>query len=302
MSEIQNNNEAIDDAALDAELQKSIDQVKAGKTITETPSSQADITTTTEVKTEVKDVPSDEGAGDPQPVDVKDNADDFRIPNKGKFESDEAYEKRVELFDLVKKRKAATTPEALQALSNEISKSKDELKILSKSDKNLQTREVTTTDSSINEDPAVVADREKLKAAGGVTMEEVQKILQEERTRLEVSSNLTQFVGKHPQLNDPDVREVFFDFVDSNFNWQDKSGKELTTTLELAFESMFKPAESIQDRVLKSANVHEKVNAMQFPGSTGAVVSELSPELKASIEELKSTGMSEEKALELLSE
>ncbi len=302
MSEIQNNNEAIDDAALDAELQKSIDQVKAGKTITETPSSQADVTTTTEVKTEVKDVPSDEGAGDPQPVDVKDNADDFRIPNKGKFESDEAYEKRVELFDLVKKRKAATTPEALQALSNEISKSKDELKILSKSDKNLQTREVTTTDSSINEDPAVVADREKLKAAGGVTMEEVQKILQEERTRLEVSSNLTQFVGKHPQLNDPDVREVFFDFVDSNFNWQDKSGKELTTTLELAFESMFKPAESIQDRVLKSANVHEKVNAMQFPGSTGAVVSELSPELKASIEELKSTGMSEEKALELLSE
>ncbi len=302
MSEIQNNNEAIDDAALDAELQKSIDQVKAGKTITETPSSQADVTTTTEVKTEVKDVASDEGAGDPQPVDVKDNADDFRIPNKGKFESDEAYEKRVELFDLVKKRKAATTPEALQALSNEISKSKDELKILSKSDKNLQTREVTTTDSSINEDPAVVADREKLKAAGGVTMEEVQKILQEERTRLEVSSNLTQFVGKHPQLNDPDVREVFFDFVDSNFNWQDKSGKELTTTLELAFESMFKPAESIQDRVLKSANVHEKVNAMQFPGSTGAVVSELSPELKASIEELKSTGMSEEKALELLSE
>lgn len=302
MSEIQNNNEAIDDAALDAELQRSIDQVKAGKTITETPSSQADVTTTTEVKTEVKDVVSDEGAGDPQPVDVKDNADDFRIPNKGKFESDEAYEKRVELFDLVKKRKAATTPEALQALSNEISKSKDELKILSKSDKNLQTREVTTTDSSINEDPAVVADREKLKAAGGVTMEEVQKILQEERTRLEVSSNLTQFVGKHPQLNDPDVREVFFDFVDSNFNWQDKSGKELITTLELAFESMFKPAESIQDRVLKSANVHEKVNAMQFPGSTGAVVSELSPELKASIEELKSTGMSEEKALELLSE
>jgi len=40
---------------------------------------------------------------------------------------------------------------------------------------------------------------------------------------------------------------------------------------------------------------------MQFPGSTGASRNDYSPEMKKSIEELKSTGMSEDKAIELLS-
>ena len=73
------------------------------------------------------------------------------------------------------------------------------------------------------------------------------------------------------------------------------------TVLELARESMFKPSETITERVLKGANVQEKVNAMQFPGGTTAK-SDYSPEMRKSIDELKATGMSEEKALELLSD
>jgi len=40
---------------------------------------------------------------------------------------------------------------------------------------------------------------------------------------------------------------------------------------------------------------------MQFPGGTGGKT-EFSPEMRKSIDELKATGMSEEKAVELLSD
>jgi hypothetical protein len=102
-------------------------------------------------------------------------------------------------------------------------------------------------------------------------------------------------------LKDPDVREVFFDFVDANYNWQGKSGKDLITILELAKEAMFKPSESIEERVIKGANVQEKVNAMQFPGGTNGK-QDFSPEMRKSIDEMKATGMSEEKAIALLSD
>ena len=64
---------------------------------------------------------------------------------------------------------------------------------------------------------------------------------------------------------------------------------------------MFKPSETITERVLKGATVQEKVNAMQFPGGTIAK-QDYSPEMKNSISELVATGMSEEKAAELLSD
>ena len=73
------------------------------------------------------------------------------------------------------------------------------------------------------------------------------------------------------------------------------------TVLELAREAMFKPSETIQERVLKGADVQQKINAMQFPGGSIAK-GDFSPEMRKSIDELKSTGMSEEKAIELLSD
>ena len=49
-------------------------------------------------------------------------------------------------------------------------------------------------------------------------------------------------------MSDPDVREVFFDFVDQNYLWQGKSGKDFMAVLEMAYENMFKPSETIQEK------------------------------------------------------
>lgn len=288
-----------DESALDKELEASISAVKAGNVLEEK----------TPVKTEEKEPAKEpetkvEEPAKPQVDDeTKEKKYDYRIPNKGKFESDESYEKRVELLDLVQKRKLAKSDDQRQQLSDQINKTKSQLGALNGTDKNinpLNTKaEVDTKKEEVDE--VLAADRERLKQLGGATKDDIQEIIQKERMASEVKGTLEKFVDRHEELKDADAREVFFDFVDSNFNWQGKTGKELMTVLELARESMFKPSESIQERVIKAANVQEKVNAMQFPGGSVAK-QDFSPEMKKSIEELKSAGYSEEKAIELLSD
>ena len=312
--EIKNEGEKIetpvnDEAELDKALEDSINEVKAGKALA--PAKE-------EVKVGEKKGAEGETPKEPEtpkqednskpPVDEakKDGEYNFRVPNKGKFESDESYEKRIELMDLVKRRKLAKTDEQKQQLSDQIKTTKNQIKNLNGSDKitnplNQTSGVDTTKKEEVIEDELLKADRERLKQLGGATKEDIEEILQKERQAIEVKSTLERFVERHAELKDIDTREVFFDFVDSNYNWQNKSGKELMTVLELARESMFKPSETTQERVLKGADVQNKVNAMQFPGGTIAKA-DVSPEMRKSIDELKATGMSEEKALELLSE
>jgi len=286
-----------DDAALDKELAESLDGIKAGKE----PASVK-----VEDKPKEPETPKVEDHSNPLAEVKKEGEYDFRVPNKGKFESDESFEKRIELMDLVKRRKLAKTDEQKQQLSEEIKTAKSQIKNLNGTDK------ITNPLNKISgvdiekkkeepEDEALKADKERLRQLGGATKEDIEQIIQKERIASEVKSTLAKFVDRHTELKDDDAREVFFDFVDSNYNWQNKSGKELMTVLELARESMFKPSETIQDRVLKAANVQEKVNAMQFPGGTVAK-NDFSPDVRKSIDELKATGLSEEKAIELLSE
>lgn len=304
---VPNVNPEIDEAALDAEINKSINEIKAGQPVESAPtgatgeadpSGEAEPTGSTGATGEAP-------TGEPQPT-GETGEDEIRIPNKGKYESDEAYEKRIELFDLVKRRQAAKTPEAKAALSEAVNRAKGELKSISGPEKFIQPKTETApadaTGASGEADPALEADKERLKALGGATKEDVAALIAQTRHEEAVRSDLQKFVEKHPELKDTDMREVFFDFVDSNYVWQGKSGKELATTLALAHEAMFKKDESVQDRVLKAAGVAEKVNAMQFPGTPGAgAKSAHSPEMQKSIDELKSTGMSEDKAIELLS-
>ena len=298
-----------DEAALDAELNKSIEDFKAGNEIKPTAEIKP------EVKVEAPAAPGPTGATGPAepkpqvedpskpPVEAKaEEGFEFRVPNKGKFESDESYELRIGLLDLVKRRKAATTPEAKAALSEEISKTKGQLKNLNSADKPINNLNKTVEEPKVEEeDPALKADRERLKALGGVTKEDVQEMARQERLQLDIKSTLDKFVDRTPEMKDPDVREVFFDFVNENYAWQGKSGKELLTILELARENMFKPSETIQDRVIKGANVAEKISAMGFQGNTDSKV-QVSAEKRKDIDELKATGMSEEKAIELLSD
>jgi len=272
------------DDALDQELEDSINKLKAGKELVEN-----------QVKPEEVENP------DEAPVKNSDEATmDFKLPLKSKFESDEVYEKRVELMEHIQKKKVAVTEEQKQNLSDKIQGTRNDIRELSISQKKESInnpKEIVEIPEDI--DPQTKADLERLKELGGATKEDIQQILQEERDKQSVNNTLEGFVERHPMFKDQDTRDVFFDFVDNNYNWQNKSGKELMTVLELAKENMFKPAEGIQDRVLKSANVAEKVNTMQFPGGTNTQ-SNIPDGDEAAVAELMAAGMSEKKALELL--
>lgn len=305
-----------DEAELDAALAASIASVKAGQTIgvADSQGQVTDVSQTGETGPtggtgEAEAEPTGETGSTGEAPTGETSATgatgegDIRIPNKGKWESDEAYEKRIELFDLVKKRQAATTPEAKAALSDAVKKAKGELKTLGGGERFIQPKPDAATGETGEIDPALAADQARLKALGGATKEDIAELLAQRDQEAAVRNDLQNFVGKHDELKDPDMREVFFDFVDQNFVWQGKSGKDLTTTLELAHEAMFRPSESVQQRVLKGADVAAKVGAMQFPGGTsGNKAITRSPEMQKSIDEMKATGMSEEKAIELLSD
>ena len=294
--------EVDDEAELDKVIEESIESVKAGNELA--PKKE-------EVKVEEKkevtpEAPVPEDPSTPPVVDPekKEGEYDYRIPNKGKFESDESFEKRIELMDLVKKRKLAKTEEQKDNLTKEIQTTKGQLKNLNGTDKFINPlNNKSDVDPKKNEedDPALAADKKRLQELGGATKEDIEEIVQKRQLAIEVKSTLDSFVDRHTELGDVDTREVFFDFVDSNYNWQNKSGKELMTVLELARESMFKPSETITERVLAGADVQNKVNAMQFPGGT-VVKTQHSPEVQKSIDEMTATGMSEEKALELISD
>ena len=293
--------EVNEDAELDKALEESINSVKAGKDLT--PAKVED--KVEEPKGETPEVPKQEDNSNPPVDEPKKDEYDFRIPNKGKFESDESYEKRIELMDLVKKRKLAKTDEDRQQISAKINETKGQLKNINGTDKFInplnEKSEKPSDKPAEPVDETLEADKERLRQLGGATKEDIEQILQKERLAVEVKGTLEKFVERHTELKDEDTREVFFDFVDSNYNWQNKSGKELMTVLELARESMFKPSETITERVLKGANVQEKVNAMQFPGGT-IEKTDYSPDMRKSIDELTATGLSEEKAIELLSD
>lgn len=290
-----------DESALDKELEDSINSVKAGNALAPEKKEEVKVE---EKKEETPEAPVPGDTSESPIVDPEKKEYDYRIPNKGKFESDESFEKRIELMDLVKKRKLATTDEQKQQLTESIRTAKGQLKNLNGADKlinplNQKSEVVPKKDEE--EDLALKADRERLKELGGATKEDIEEIIQKQQLAAEVKSTLDNFIGRHDEFKDEDVREVFFDFVDSNYNWQNKSGKSLMTVLELARESMFKPSETIQERVLKGAGVQNKVNAMQFPGGTVAKT-DYSPEMQKSIDEMVATGMSEAKAVELLSD
>lgn len=297
------NVEVNEDADLDNELAETLSSIRAENKV-EVKSEP------TEEKAETPSEDSPEKADSPAKEEVLPTDDEktaivegFKTPTKGKFESEESYQQRLKLADLVAERKAAKSKEEKEQISEDISKTRRELSRLNNSDDKFIK---TNNSEALNEvktevDPALEADKARLKELGGATREEIQEIIQQERHAGEVKSALETFIARHPELKDEDTREVFFDFVDSNYNWNGKSGKELMTVLELARENMFKPSETISERVLKGAGVQEKVNAMQFPGGT-VVKSAISPELRKDLDELKATGMSEEKAMELLSD
>jgi len=297
-----------DESTLDKELETTISAIKAGQE----PPKVVEEVKPEEVKPEPKveekppEVKAEESSNPPVP-DSEESKYEFKLPipgkprGKQKFESDEVYEKRIELMDLISRKKLSKTEEQREQLSSKIQETRKEMSLLNQSAGIINPLNKVESAKPEVEDEALKADKERLKQLGGATKDDIAEIVRQERIAADTKSTLEKFVDRYPELKDTDVREVFFDFVDSNYNWNGKTGKALMTVLELARENMFRPSESIQERVLKGANVQEKINAMQFPGGALAKTG-YSPEQRKEIDELKATGMSEEKALELLSE
>jgi hypothetical protein len=119
--------------------------------------------------------------------------------------------------------------------------------------------------------------------------------------KMETEATLTidSFFEKHIEFKDPAVKEVFTDFFDSNYKLEGKDAKGMMQVLELAHAAMFRPNETIQERVLEGANVQEKVNAMQFPGGS-IVKTGLTPSQEQSVKEMVASGLSEDKARALI--
>jgi len=96
--------EVDDESELDKALEDSINSVQAGNELA--PEKKEGVKVE-EKKEETPETPVPEDPSTPPVIDPekKEGEYDYRIPNKGKFESDESFEKRIELMDLVKKRK-----------------------------------------------------------------------------------------------------------------------------------------------------------------------------------------------------
>lgn len=310
---------ANDEAALDAEILANINDIRANKGIATipttaapaaapapdegtgtTPPAPAPAIVKTPEQTPPAPAPAAPATAQPAPIDANDKP--IVVPAKDKFESEEAFNKRKELAELAQARRDAKTPEEKTALKTKMENVRREYGNLNSIDRTATTSPNGETVTPAPEDPVLAADKARLKALGGMTREDFQEEMHQARHEENVRGTLNSFVDRHPELQDPDTRDVFFDFVDSTYVWKDKSGKELMTVLELARESMFKPSETVQERVIKAAGVQEKVNAMQFPGGT-VVTPGLDPAKKQSIAELMTVpGMTEEKALELISD
>jgi hypothetical protein len=195
MEQDTNNQIDADEAALDAELNASIEAVKAGNALE--PEKPVDPIKKEEPVVGVDPKPATplEDPSTP-PAENKEEGYEFRIPNKGKFESDEAYEKRIELLDLVKQRKLATTPEKKQELSDAIKTTKNQLRNINGSDKINNPLNNDIDIKKEEEDPGLVADRERLKALGGATKEDIAEVIRQERLLEETKSSLNTFCRK----------------------------------------------------------------------------------------------------------
>ena len=173
------NPEVVDETELDKELEDSINSVQAGKALAPKSESEDEEEVKPEEKSEEpaevkepaeapEETPKAEDPSTPPVDEAKPEGYDYRIPNKGKFESDESFEKRIELMDLVKKRKLAKTDEQREQISDEINTTKGQLKTLNGSDRLInplnEKSEVDTNKPEEVIDESLKADKERLKA------------------------------------------------------------------------------------------------------------------------------------------
>jgi len=219
---------------------------------------------------------------------------DLKVPVRGKFESEESYAVRTNIAEMIKAKEAAGTDSEKAVISEELKNFRKEFGHLINNNRS----QLSTYDNSTPSD--VTSDDDD--QATPVSLEDVDAYFNQRMQAQENKLVTETFFNKYPEFTDTNVRDVFIDFFDSNYKIEGKTGGQLRQVLELARDAMFKPNQSIQERVLKGANVQEKVNAMQFPGGT-IVRPGLTPDQQRSVDEMVSTGlMSEDQARKIILE
>lgn len=245
-----------------------------------------EIPESTDVSKTAVETPSQEAQ-----TDEKTPTYDLRVPVRGPFESEESYAVRLQISEMLKKRETASTEDERSEVQKELKKFREEFGHLINSNRSQFSQDRDDAPSDVQPDDG---SQKKF-----VSVDELDKILAEKQIQTENKFIIDSFFSKHPEFSDQNVRDVFVDFFDSNYKIDGKSGSQITQVLELARSAMFKPAQSIEERVLKGANVQEKVNAMQFPGGT-IVRNGLTPDQQRSVDEMKAAGISEDRARELI--
>lgn len=257
---------------------------KTAEESTSQSTASADTTGTAPVAAQV----AESQTGNAPNTDAKDL---IRFPEKGKFETDDSYNVRLQIAEMIKKRESAESTSEKDAIQAELRKFRDEFGHLITNNR---------SQSSIRDDaPADVQPQKGNQTAIEDIDSVIEKKLMERQIWMDNKSAIDTFFDSTPELQDPVTRQVFIDFFDANYKIEGKSPKEVTQTLNLAKQAVFRPAETVQERVLKGAEVQDKVNAMQFPGGT-IVKTGLTPDQQQSIDEMVATGMSEDRARALI--
>ncbi len=297
-NEEQKAQDVIVDDDSDLELDKLINDTIAGASSQEQKAEHEDgvPSKTVEIKEEIPEstdvsktaveTPSQEAQ-----TDEKNTSYDLRVPVKGPFESEESYAVRLQISEMLKKRETAATDDERSEVQKELKKFREEFGHLINSNRSQFSQNRDDAPSSVQPD-----DGSQRKF---VSVDELDEILAEKQIQTENKFIIDSFFSKHPEFSDQNVRDVFVDFFDSNYKIDGKTGTQIAQVLELARSAMFKPTQSIEERVLKGANVQNKVNAMQFPGGT-IVRNGLTPDQQKSVDEMKAAGISEDRARELI--
>lgn len=282
---------------LDASIQSIVDKANGKETTTvieggvppETPKEDSVIT--------------DEG-GDDQSVDDQDGqpspktdegkepsntTTNVRNPIRGKFESEESYAVRLRIAEMIKAKDEATSESEKDSIQSQLKDFRKEFGSLINNKNQLSFNQNGSTPSD-NEENELTLD------------EKVKEAVANQHFELQNKSIVDNFFSEHKEFSDPNVKQAFIDFFDNTYIISGKTGNELRQVLKLGYESMFKPSQSINERVLKGTSVQNAVKTMQSSGGT-APTSTLTPEQQASINEIRSLrkDLSEQDALDLIS-
>lgn len=306
--DIAENTEVTDnESELDASINSTIDKIKAenheaanppqpanesdAKNVSEQATGQKSDSANAEASP-AQEAPSEEG------VQPENQAFEFKDPVKGKFESEESFQMRVQLAGLIKQKKLAKTDKEKSDLQGQIKGLRDDMSALLRGG-------VPKSPSFNNNGSASSSDdtsqQETDSNTRPMTQAEVDAMLNRRDYDRSVRETLDSFISSSPELKDPDIQQVYFDFIDANYQWQGKTGKDLRTVLDLAKQAMFRPNETVQEAALKGAKVQEKINAMQFPGGSIARAG-LTPDQQKDVDDMVAAGIPESKARALILE